>query len=208
MHRLEHGRGARLPDHPPLSLATRGSRWRSRHRLLVRSRGAAAILGSGLALASLIGPASLHAHEGSPPAMEAPVERVPPGSGVPLVGLDFFPGERLRVVLGTSDGATLDVGSVLAGADGHFETVVQIPAGIPAGPATIDAVSTSGIIVRALVTIDPDAPPASYRPVFPAPDAGVDAPDVDVVPFVAAGLGILALAVLVLRTRGPSARVR
>lgn len=135
--------------------------------------------------------------------MEVPVERVPPGSGVPLIGIDFFPGERLRIVLGSADGSTTTLGSIQAGPDGHFEAVVEVPAGIPAGPATVDAISTSGITVRATLTIDPGAPSSSYRAVFPTAADRADGA-ADIVPFVAAGLAVAALATLVLRTRRSS----
>ena len=135
--------------------------------------------------------------------MEIPAERVPPGSSLPLIGLDFFPGEALQVRLTGPAGAT-DLGVVRAGADGHFEAFLDLPRDAPAGPYTVDAISTSGITVRALVTIDPAAPPASYAPVFPTAAQRNPAPDVDLVPIVAGGLAVLALVVLVLRTRRPA----
>lgn len=141
------------------------------------------------------------AHDGSTTSLQAPVERTPPGSSLPVIGLDFFPGERLRMVLVDATGTSSVLSSVQAGADGHFEAVLDVPASAAAGLATISAISESGIIVRALVTLDPSAPPASYRPVFPTVAETVPAPAVDVVPIVAASLAVLALGILVVRTR-------
>ncbi len=137
--------------------------------------------------------------------MEIPAERVPPGSSMPLVGLDFFPGERLRIVLNAPDGTSVALGSVQAGADGHFETFLDLPADVPTGVVGIDAISESGITVRTFVDIDPAAPPASYQPVFPTPADQAPAPEVDVVPLVAGGLAVLGLGVLLVRTRRSSA---
>ncbi len=159
----------------------------------------------GVAVASLAGPPGLFAHDGSTTSLEAPVERVPPGSGVALIGLNFFPGERLRIVLNNVDGSTTGLGSIQAGADGHFEAVVEIPVDTTPGPVTIDAISSSGITMRAAVTVDPAAPPASNRPVFPTLADGIRTAGIDVVPLVAGGLAILGLAVLLLRTRRPAA---
>lgn len=140
------------------------------------------------------------AHDGATTSMEIPAERVPPGSKLPLIGLDFFPGEALQIRL-TGPAGSSDIGIVRAGPDGHFEAFLDIPAGLPAGPYSVDAISRSGIIIRALVTIDPTAPPASYVPVFPTAAERSPAPDVDLVPFVAAGLALLGLGTLVFRTR-------
>lgn len=124
---------------------------------------------------------------------------------MPLIGLDFFPDEALQIRLTGPAGAT-DVGIVKAGPDGHFEAFVDIPGDVPAGPYTVDAISQSGIMVRALVTIDPTAPPASYDPVFPTAAERNPAPDVDLVPLAAGGPAVLALAVLLVRTRRSTPR--
>jgi MYXO-CTERM domain-containing protein len=136
--------------------------------------------------------------------MEIPVERLPPGSTLPLIGLDFFPGEALQIQLTGPAGAT-DIGIVKAGPDGHFEAFLAVPVDAVAGPYTVDAISQSGIIIRALVTIDPLAPPASYEPVFPTAAERSPPPEVDLVPFAAAGLALLGLGVLFLRTRRSTA---
>jgi hypothetical protein len=144
------------------------------------------------------------AHDGATTSMEIPVERLPPGSTLPLIGLDFFPGEALQIQLAGPAGAT-DIGIVKAGPDGHFEAFLAVPVDAVAGPYTVDAISQSGIIIRALVTIDPLAPPASYDPVFPTAAERSPPPDVDLVPFAAAGLALLGLGVLFLRTRRSTA---
>lgn len=161
----------------------------------------------GLAIGALAGPRSVLAHDGSTTSLEVPVERVPPGSGVPLIGLDFFPGERLRIVLNNVDGSTTALGSIQAAADGHFEAVIELPAETAPGPVSIDAISPSGITMRAVFTVDPAAPHASYRPVFPTPTDDIPTAGMDVVPLVAGGLAIVGLAVLLLRTRRPAAKV-
>ncbi|HUP55447.1 MAG TPA: hypothetical protein VM408_08065 [Methylomirabilota bacterium] len=136
--------------------------------------------------------------------MEIPAERLPPGSTMPLIGLDFFPGEALQIRLTGPAGAT-DIGVVKAGPDGHFEAFLTVPADAVGGPYTVDAISQSGIVIRALVTVDPLAPPASYDPVFPTAAETSPPPEVDVVPFVAAGLAVLGLGALVRRTRRTTA---
>jgi hypothetical protein len=144
------------------------------------------------------------AHEGAATSMEIPAERLPPGSTLPLIGLDFFPGEALQIRLTGPMGVT-DIGIIKAGPDGHFEAGLALPADLPAGPYTVDAISQSGIIIRALVTIDPTAPPASYDPVFPTAAQRSPAPEVDLVPIAAAALAILGLGLLVVRTRRSTA---
>ena len=187
MHRFEHQPRAGLPHHPALTRVGRGF-LASIAAVLLVAAAAGAVAG----------------HGGAATSMEIPAERVPPGSTLPLIGLDFFPGEALQIRL-TGPGGATDIGIVMAGPDGHFEAGLQVPADVPPGPYTVDAISQSGIIIRALVTIDPTAPPASYDPVFPTAAERSPAPEVDLVPFAAAGLAVLALALLVLRTRRSAA---
>jgi hypothetical protein len=198
MHGLEHQRGPGLSDHPALTSLRRGSRGRSRSRL-------PGVL-SWFAVVALLAAAAgtVGAHDGALTSMEIPAERLPPGSTLPLIGLDFFPGEALQIRL-TGPGGATELGVVRAGPDGHFESFLDLPADLPAGPYTVDAISQSGIIIRALVTIDPAAPPASYDPLFSTAAERSPAPDVDLVPFAAAGLALVALGLLVLRTRRSTA---
>lgn len=202
MHGLQRRHGARLSDHRSLNNAHNESRRRSGRRL-------SHVLGpsvAGAALAALLHGAVV-AHDGSSTSLQIPVEWIPPGSSMPIVGLDFFPGERLRVVLVDATGTSIALGSVQARADGHFESSLDVPTGVAEGLASVDAISESGIIVRALVTIDLAAAPASYRPVFPTAVDETPAPAIDVVPLIAGGLAVLALATLAVRTR-PSTRGR
>lgn len=140
------------------------------------------------------------AHDGATTSMEVPVERLPPGSVLPLVGLDFFPNEVLRIRL-TGAGLQQELGVVRVGADGHFEAFLDLPADLPTGSYTVDAESTSGIVMRAFVEVDPTAPASSYRPIFPTPAEQAVAPDVDLVPFAVLGLAVLGLGLLVVRSR-------
>ena len=143
------------------------------------------------------------AHEGGTIGLEVAVERVRPGGTLPLVGEDWAPGEPLRITIIVGS-TTRELGIVKAGADGHFVASVVLPRDLPSGPADVDARSQSGVIERAFVSIDPDAPDPSPGPTDAVAAAGGD--EIDVVPFVAAGLAVAGLGVLLLRTRRDTAR--
>lgn len=168
----------------------------------MHGRGRRAIAGAGLAAAALTGPVA--AHEGGTIGLEVAVERAPPGGTLPLIGEDWAPGEPLRITIMVGS-TTRELGIVKAGADGHFVAGVILPRDLPSGPADVDARSQSGVIERAFVTIDPNAPDPSPRSARPGP-AMESVDDIDVVPFVAAGLAVVGLSVLLLRTRRAATR--
>lgn len=176
-----------------------------RQRRAVQPPGVRLLAGLAGAILALTLAGSVGAHEGGTVGIDVVGDRVPPGATVSLVGEDWAPREPLRIEL-VASGRSFDLGIVLAGSDGHFLTTMMIPAEAPAGPAFIDARSERGVIERAIFAIDPAAPRPAVLPMgAAAPVAGGDG--VDPVPFVAVGLAVAGLSVLLLRTRRAAPRL-
>lgn len=97
------------------------------------------------------------AHDSGEAAVVLRPDRVVRGGTVGATGADFFGGDSLdvRFVVGSD---SRSIGTVVAGDDGHFTTLIVIPANVPVGPAALDFVSKSGIVQRVLLSIDPGDP--------------------------------------------------
>ncbi|CAN5622657.1 hypothetical protein BH20CHL7_BH20CHL7_00440 [soil metagenome] len=153
------------------------------------------VIGLALAVPAVV------AHENGTMGIDLAADRVPPGATVTLVGEGWAAREPLRLDL-VASGRTFDLGAVLTGVDGHFVTTMMIPDDAPPGPAVVDARSERGVIERAVLTIDPDAPAPSLVATSGGSGQPVATADgIDLVPFIATGLAIAGLGGLLLRTR-------
>lgn len=139
-------------------------------------------------------------HEGGEFGITIPVERVPAGASLPIVGAEWASDSRLEVRLQASGSEFTTIGVIQTDSAGHFATAVRLPNALPSGVAVIQVVSTYGVLDTAVVTIDPAAPQPSIPPGIAPPRE--TAPDgVDPVPFIALTGAIGALVILVARTR-------
>ncbi len=206
----------------------------------MRIRGLQAIIGSAAAVAAaLLLSTAAFAHGGETYFTAEPT-RVAPGSGIG-VRADLLTSGPVRLSLAGADGTRREVGVVEQTDAGHFEVFVQIPADLPTGSWTLLA-EADGVAI-ASTTIEVAGPPMGEETggqgprdeddslVVPLPSgwqaagsgpatAARAAPlssateAIDVVPLVSLGVAVLALAVLVARTRsrgspgGPSDRGR
>ena len=164
----------------------------------------ALLLAAGSA-ATLAAPAV--AHEDGTMSIAVTEERLPPGGALPITGVDFLPGEVIELVL-TGPGGSETVGTVSTEADGHFAVVLQVPPSAEPGTYTVDAVSRSGIMQRALFTVDPGvaAPQLTLTPVASAAvstniDPSADPVSTAVLAAVGALGSVTVLVVAVLRWR-------
>ena len=130
----------------------------------------------------------------------------------------------IELVLVGPDAATVLVATIDDAANGHFETTVTVPVDSAPGAWSVEARAAGMDAVRAPLALLAPPPPgeeeeaqtdpsgiprASVGPAFSgattalAPSAPPDG--IDLVPFVAAGLAVGALGLLVRRSRRPSA---
>ena len=181
--------------------------------------------------AALLVSAAVSAHGGETFFVAEPT-LVAPGSGVGIRA-DLLTSGPVRLSLAATDGARRELGVVEQTEDGHFEVVFEVPKDLPVGHWTLlaeaDGVALASTTIEVAGTPmdtelggqgerdeeDPllvplpsgwqasrsDAPSATGPA---AADASVGS--VDLVPFVSLAAAIIALAVLVARTRthGPS----
>jgi hypothetical protein len=179
--------------------------------------------------AALLISAAASAHSGETFFIAEPTV-VPPGGGVG-VRADLLTSGPVRLVLAGTDGSQRLVGTVEQTDGGHFAVFIQVPPDLPVGhwillaeadgsaiaSTTLEVAGASvaeegggqglrdeddGLIVplpsgwRASHSILP----AALEPTMATTPGG----SVDIVPFVSLGAAILALVVLVVRTRRPS----
>jgi len=177
------------------------------HGSKTRSQGASAswllrvdiLLIAGLVVnGGLLGVTSAHAHDGGEFGIDIPVERVAPGDDLPIIGAEWAPNSVLEVGLQPSGAGLERIGAIRTDADGHFETVVRLPARVVSGLGVIQVTSRNGVLASDVVTIDPAAPPTG------ADSPGLDtAPNAELDPFsvVALAAAVLAMGLLVVKTR-------
>jgi hypothetical protein len=150
---------------------------------------------------------------------------VPPGGGV-AVRADLLTSGPVRLSLVGTEGSVRELGVVDETDEGHFEVLLQIPADLPAGQWTLRADADGAIIASTTLDVagapvaeedgeegrDEEDPllvplPSGWQASRSGPPVAIPAgtasrPEpVDVVPFIALGTAVLALVVLVLRTR-------
>jgi hypothetical protein len=181
--------------------------WLRRFRLPLSRRVFVAVLAS---TSAVVGAPQVAAHEGGELGIEIRVERVAPGDVLPVIGADWAPGAVLEIRLLGANGQETPLGTIRVGADGHFAASLRVPGSVTAGPAAVQARSDYGVLDTTLVVIDPAAPAASSPVGATAGEGAGASAGTDVVPFAALGLAVVALAVLVRKTRAaprsPSSR--
>ena len=193
----------------------------------MRVRSPRTIFSSAAAVAAaLLISAAASAHSGETFFIAEPT-LVPPGGGVG-VRADLLTSGPVRLVLVGADGSQRDVGTVEQTDGGHFAVFIQIPTDLPVGQWTLVAEADGGPIASTalevagapvgeevggqgprdeddglLVPLPPgwrasqSIPPAAIQP------AAMTAADgsVDLVPFASLGVALVALAILIGRTR-------
>jgi hypothetical protein len=159
------------------------------------------VLIAGLVISwALHGAVTAWAHEGGEFGITIPVERVPPGADLPLVGAEWAADSFLEVRLQAGGSEFTTIGTTRTDNAGHFATALRLPESLPPGVAVIQVISTYGVLDTAVVTIDPAAPPPSLAPDI-ASATDTTAAGLDPVPFVALAGAVGALGLLVVRTR-------
>jgi len=142
-----------------------------------------------------------------------------PGGSLNLRG-DLPSTGPIQIVLVGADGRGLLLATVDDAPNGHFEMVVTFPSVAP-GVWAVEARAEGMQPIRTNIELLPapppgpdeeapasqqaSVPPFAASPLAPLPTPATGAGGVDVVPFAAAGLAVLALAVLLVRTRRSTA---
>jgi hypothetical protein len=147
-------------------------------------------------------PSAALAHQGGQPFLHVPVDHIVPGESFPVVAADLGPDSTVTIQVATPEGS-VPLGTVTAGQDGHFETLLVMPSTVPEGYLEISARGDDGSAASVWVLVG--APGASA----PSP-AGATGGGLWIDPSLLLLLGVVALALgawfIRSRTAGPSAR--
>jgi len=134
------------------------------------------------------------AHFGNPASITVTLDHVNPGDTFPVVAADFPAGQTVKFQLAVGN-RTDQLGSAVAGPDGHFNATFTAPTDFPTGWADLYAVSQDGTQSAISVLVGPrtaSTPPAPNRPTL--------AQDPAVLLLVGTlGLGVLVIAFTVIR---------
>jgi hypothetical protein len=141
--------------------------------------------------AIVVGSTGAIAHTGGEPLIHVPLTDVAPGSTIPVIVGDLGTGETVTFEL-VAEATIVTLGSVPGSSDGHFETTLVLPDSTPDGYVQLRARIPDGTEAVTWIHVVSGA--------APTPTTGEDS--FEYVPFVAAGLALLALAFLFVRTRG------
>jgi hypothetical protein len=106
-----------------------------------------------LALALLV-PARAAAHIGGEASLIVPVDFVMPGQAFPVLASDLGSDAQVKFRLVQTE-RTVELGTVTAGPDGHFETNFALPADWPHGYAELIASSDDGSGVSTWILVGP-----------------------------------------------------
>ena len=107
-------------------------------------------------VALLVVPTAAAAHGGASPSLVVTVDHVDPGSSVPIIAADF--GTDSRVVFDlVAPARSLELGQWNAGAVGHLNKSLDVPADYPVGWADLVATGDDGSSTSAQVLIGPVA---------------------------------------------------
>jgi hypothetical protein len=193
----------------------------------VRFRALRAIISSAAAIAAaLLVSAAVFAHGGETFFVAEPTV-VAPGGGVGIRA-DLLTSGPVRLSLAGTDGTRRDVGIIEQTEDGHFEAFFEVPTDLPVGHWTLlaeaDGVAIASVTIEVAGTpVDAELggqgerdvddpllvplpsgwqasrsdPPTATRPAVVA----ASGESMDIVPFVSLAAAIIALALLVVRTR-------
>ena len=105
-----------------------------------------------LLVAALGQPMAALAHAGGEPLIHVPADHVEPGQPFQLIASDL--GENATVTLELAiDETKATLGTVVAGPDGHFQTMLTLPAPFPEGYAQLTATSDDGSSASAWVRV-------------------------------------------------------
>jgi hypothetical protein len=143
-------------------------------------------------------PRSAAAHPGGEPFIHVPLDHIIPGEAFPIVAADLGPEAHVTMRLTLGD-VSADLGVATAGPDGHFRATLTLPPTFPLGYAQLTASSDDGSAASTWVRVGSEPVLLASETVAP------DRVDLDLVPLAAAALAFVALAVLFLRTRRPTA---
>ncbi len=103
-------------------------------------------------LLALVSPAAAFAHAGGEPLIHVPADHIEAGVTFQVIAADL--GENAQVILAIAAGQQkVELGTVTAGPDGHFETKLTLPEGIPDGYAELTATSNDGSFASAWVRV-------------------------------------------------------
>jgi hypothetical protein len=80
---------------------------------------------------------------GQGPSLQVSTKNVSPGSLLSITGNGFGPNELIDLRLTTSDGKARSIGNAQSGAQGGFRAEVALPADLPSGVATLEAVGAA-----------------------------------------------------------------
>jgi hypothetical protein len=119
-----------------------------------------------------------------------PLDHLTAGSEFPLIAADLGPSATVEITV-TAGGQVVDLATVVAGPDGHFQTNLRLPQNIPDG------------YVRLRATRADESSAEAWVRVGEGPDLSIptEAGGLDLMPFVSVGLALLALVLPVLQTR-------
>jgi hypothetical protein len=94
------------------------------------------------------------AHFGNPASITVTLDHIDPGATFPVVAADFPAGQTVNFQL-ARDTRSDQLGSAIAGPDGHFSATFAVPADFPAGWADLYAVSQDGTQSAISVMVGP-----------------------------------------------------
>jgi hypothetical protein len=97
-------------------------------------------------------PAAALAHQGGQPFLHVPVDHIVPGESFPVVAADLGPDSTVTIQVTTPHGS-VPLGTVAAGPEGHFETVLVMPTTVPEGYLEVSARSDDGSVASVWVLV-------------------------------------------------------
>ena len=103
-------------------------------------------------LVVVLSPATVLAHAGGAPFVHVPLDHVIAGTDFPVIGADLGPGADVVLSMSLA-GQTADLGTVVAGPDGHFEVSCTLPGDFPDGYASLVATAADGTSAQAYVLV-------------------------------------------------------
>jgi hypothetical protein len=147
-------------------------------------------------------PATALAHQGGEPFIHVPLDHIVPGESFPVVAADLGPDSRVTIEIASADGV-VPLGTVIAGPDGHFETVLVMPSNVGEGYLQISARGDDGSVASTWVRVGLAGESTPSTPGSTGSGFWID-PSL----LLLLGGGALALAALFIRSRRAGSSVR
>jgi hypothetical protein len=141
-------------------------------------------------------PAVVVAHSGGEATLIVPVDHVLPGEDIPVIGADLGSDATLKLEL-VQASRTAELGTVTAGADGHFSTNLPLPDDFPNGYAELVASGDDGSRASTWILVGPRT---QTTPASPDDTQWWQDPSIWLLSALLGGGGI-ALALMALRSR-------